>query len=83
MWIFIILLVVITIIFISFNSDRQKQIQKIDSEGGMRKKYSILINHLCGSRGEILRQSGSTIIVGASSIGGTTNFIITAIFGSI
>ena len=83
MWIIIILVVIVLIVLFSFNSDRQKQIQKIDSEGGMRKKYAFLIDYLCGSQGSILRQSGSSIVLGASSIGGSTIFTLIQTFGSV
>lgn len=83
MWIIIILVVIVLIVFFLFDSDRKKQIQRIDSEGGMRKKYAFLIDYLCGSQGSILRQSGSSIVLGATSIGGSTLFTLIQTFGSL
>lgn len=83
MWIIIVIVVIVIVVLFNFNSDRNAQTNKIDREGGMRKKYSELIEHLCGSKGEVLRQSGSSITIGASSIGGSTLFILTQTFGNL
>lgn len=83
MWFIIIIVIIVIVVFYKFNSDRNSQIDKIDREGGMRKKYSQIIEHFTGSIGSILRQSGSSITIGASSAGGTTLIILTQTFGSI
>jgi hypothetical protein len=83
--IWIIIIAVIVIIMSKFFYDRNQQATKIVKEGGMKKKYSKLIDYLLSgdSRAKIYYESPSSITLGASSIGGTVLFILTQTFGKL
>lgn len=84
MWIVIILLIVALIIG-KFFYDRNQQAAKIAKEGGMRRKYRILIEHLMSgdSRSRIFQETSDTITVGLSNMGGSTLFVLTQTFGKL
>ena len=82
LWIVIIAIVVI--VMIRFASDNNKQANAVAKQGGMRKKYAVLINCLTeGQNCRILQEGGTYIRVGSISAGGSTIFDFTQTFGTI
>lgn len=86
MWIVIILvilLIIINLLFSRSNSIDKNVASKIQVEGGMTKKYSFLVEQFTGSRGKVVRVDKTSIIIEATSIGGTTLIILTHTNGQI
>lgn len=83
--IIILVITVIIYIIIKFLSDVNRQKGNIRREGGMQKKYQILLNHILSadSKARIIRVTDDSITAGVQSIGGTTLFILTQTFGNI
>ena len=71
MWTYII--IIIGLIIIKFLYDTAKQSSKVKSEGGIRKKYNVLIEHfLSGLEGcRILQESNTFVSVGVSGPAGS------------
>lgn len=80
---FIITLVVL--ILIKFIYDSAKQSGKIKSEGGIRNKYSILINHLLEGHPDcrIYQETNTFVSVGVSSAAGSTMYYIFPSYGNV
>ena len=74
MWTFI--LVIVAFVVIKFLIDMSKQGSQVAAEGGMRQKYRVLIDHLMSGdpRSSIIREDRTAVLVGMSSIGGSTTF---------
>lgn len=83
MW--VLLLLIIGFIVAKFLYDRNKQSQRIQSQGGMRIKYNKLISELMegNSRTRIINETPDSITVGLISSGGETIFILTESFGTL
>ncbi len=83
MWIFII--AIILYIMFRFFRDLEKQKRKIAIEGGMRIKYSTLVNYMLSGHQncKVHQESADSILVGAVSYGGQTSFELIQTFGSI
>lgn len=83
MWWFIIAIVA----FIAFNfiSDSNAQSNAVAQQGGMRKKYSVLVNHfLAESKHCRIVQENSTFIrVGTANPAASTYFDITQTYGTV
>ena len=79
------ILAIITFIILRFFYDINKQASKITKEGGMRTKYTELIEILLDidPRMRIFRETASSISLGVSSSGGTTMFYITQTFNKV
>lgn len=83
MWRFIIILLVF--IVIKFIYDTVKQSAKIKNEGGVRKKYAILINHfLSGHKQSQIFQDDNTLVsVGVMGIAGSQIYFISPAYGNV
>lgn len=83
MWTFIIVLV--AFIIIKFIYDNIKQSSKIKTEGGIRKKYSVLIDHLISSheRSRILQDTNTFVSVGIIGPTGSQIFHIYPTYGNV
>ncbi|MBJ10685.1 MAG: hypothetical protein CMP66_04410 [Flavobacteriales bacterium] len=68
-----------------FFRDLEKQKRKIAIEGGMRIKYSTLVNYMLSGHQncKVHQESADSILVGAVSYGGQTSFELIQTFGSI
>lgn len=80
MWIIIIsvvILIMVNLLFSRSNLKKKTANQKIQTEGSMTKKYAYLIDQFTGSRGKVVREDNTSIIIEASSIGGTITITLT------
>lgn len=66
-------------------NDCNEQANAVAKQGGMRKKYSLLVDYLLSTsdRCRIMKESGTYITIGVVSPGGKTIFDMTQTFGSI
>lgn len=80
-----VILIVIGIILFKFLTDLNKERNKLDAQGGMKEKYDYLIDKILSGHPNcrILDEKKQTIIIGVSSIGGTTTFTLMQTFGSL
>ena len=83
MWTFIIVLV--SFIIIKFIYDSVKQSSKVKSEGGIRKKYSVLIDHLLSGheRCRILQDTNTFVSVGIIGPAGSQIYHIYPSYGNV
>ncbi|MDE6033106.1 MAG: hypothetical protein K2G15_03985 [Muribaculaceae bacterium] len=83
MWRFFIIL--LAFIVIKFIYDTAKQSAKIKKEGGVRKKYAILINHfLSGHKQSQIFQDDNTLVsVGVMGIAGSQIYFISPAYGNV
>lgn len=83
MWTFII--VVLAFIIIKFIYDSMKQSSKVRSEGGIRKKYSVLIDHLlsCHENCRILQDNNTFVSVGIIGPAGSQIYHIYPSYGNV
>jgi hypothetical protein len=83
MWTFIIILI---LFFVGrFIYDTAKQSEKISREGGIRRKYSVLINHLLEGRPDcrILQEDNTFVAVGVCGAAGSTVYYIYPSYGNV
>jgi hypothetical protein len=80
MW--IVISIIILVVIISFLSAVNKQGKRVLKEGGMRHKYQILIDLLLNEdpKIKIYRITNTSVIIGLSSISGSTFFTINQTF---
>jgi len=86
MGIFLIIIAVIVVgIIIKFAADSTKQSSEVKSQGGMRKKYATLINHILRSdpKAKIFQEENTFISAGVSGIAGSTIFYIQQTYGNV
>ncbi len=86
MGIFLIIIAVIVVgIIIKFAADSTKQSSEVKSQGGMRKKYATLINHILSSdpKAKIFQEENTFISAGVSGIAGSTIFYIQQTYGNV
>lgn len=83
MWGFIITIVVL--IVIKFIYDTVKQSSKIAADGGIRKKYSTLVEHFLSSHPNcrIIQEANTFVSVGVSGAGGSQVFSIYPSYGNV
>ncbi len=83
MWTFIIIVVVF--IVGKFLFDSFKQSEQIKSQGGIRKKYSLLVQMLLEAdpRAKIIQESNTFIIIGISGPAGAQSFLLQQTFGKL
>lgn len=83
MWTIIILIVVG--ILIKFFYDKNNQKQHVVRQGGMQHKYRKIIAYIKSgdSRTRIFSDTGDSLTLGVSNMGGTTLFIISQTFGRV
>lgn len=83
MWGFIITIVILFII--KFAYDTVKQSSKIRKEGGVRKKYAILVNHFLSSheRCRIFQDTNTMVSVGVSGSAGSQIYYIYPSYGNV
>ena len=78
-------MVIVAFVVIKFLIDMSKQGSQVAAEGGMRQKYRVLIDHLMSGdpRSSIIREDRTAVLVGMSSIGGSTTFDVVQTFGNV
>jgi len=83
MWTLLILIV--AGILIKFVYDMNKQKQHVAKQGGMQHKYRILIKRIKDGdpRAKIYKDTGDSVTIGLSNMGGTTLFIVTQTFRQV
>lgn len=83
MWTFIIIVVVF--IVGKFLFDSFKQSEQIKSQGGIRKKYSLLVQMLLEAdpRAKIIQESNTFINIGISGPAGAQSFLLQQTFGKL
>ncbi|MBD5372388.1 MAG: hypothetical protein HDR75_03465 [Bacteroides sp.] len=83
MWRFFIIL--LAFIVIKFIYDTAKQSAKIKKEGGVRKKYAILINHFLSShkQSQIFQDDNTLVSVGVMGIAGSQIYFISPAYGNV
>jgi hypothetical protein len=83
MWGFII--VIIALIAIKFIYDTAKQSSKIKSEGGVRMKYAILVDHFLSGdeRCRIFQEDNTLVSVGISGPAGSQIYYIFPSYGNV
>lgn len=84
MW-WIIIIGIVLIIIIKFTSDNNKQASAVAKQGGMRNKYKRLVDFALEGQehSHIVREDGTSIVVGCSSNGGSTYIEIVQCFGDV
>ncbi len=84
MW-WIILIAIVAYVIIKFAIDSNKQADAVVKQGGMRKKYKTLVNHLLSGhpQARIVQETATFLNIGVSNMGGTTSFFITQTFGTV
>ena len=84
MWRTIIIAIIAWNLF-RFFSDFSKQKEKMEKIGGVKKKYSTLINTILSgdSKCRIIQETSTFIRIGVSGISGSTLFDITQTFGTV
>lgn len=83
MWTYII--IIIGLIIIKFLYDTAKQSSRVKSEGGIRKKYNVLIEHFLSGheRCRILQESNTFVSVGVSGPAGSQIYSIYPSYGNV
>lgn len=84
MW-WLIIVVIFGWSIIKFLKANNEQASSVAKQGGMRKKYRTLVNHFLSGRSDcrVVRETGTSIVVGSSSAGGSTYFDIVQTFGTV
>lgn len=79
------IIVVVVFIVIKFIYDSVKQSNDIASQGGVRRKYSVLINHILSGHenAKIFQETNTFVSVGVSGIAGSTVFFIQQTYGNV
>lgn len=81
------LLVIIIVLFIitKFTRDLNKQANAVAKQGGMRNKYRTLVEYAISGhpQSKTVHEDGTSIDIGCSTPGGSTNFSIIQTFGSV
>ncbi|AEE50687.1 hypothetical protein [Haliscomenobacter hydrossis] len=83
MWTIVILAVVAYIL--KFLYDRGQEIEKVNQEGGMLKKYEVIINRIlaCNPNAKFFKVAPASVTLGLSGLGGTLIFTLTQAFGKL
>lgn len=83
MWTIVILAVVAYII--KFLYDRGQEIEKVNQQGGMLKKYEIIINRIlaCDPSMKFFKVTSASVELGVLGLGGTLVFTLTQAFGKL
>lgn len=81
----VIVLALITFMFIQFFKDVNKQSKHLQKEGGMKRKYNVLVNHLLSidPGGRIIDETKSNITIGYQGASGCITFDIIQTFGTV
>lgn len=84
MW-WIIIIGIVVIMLVKFTNDSNKQANAVIKQGGMRKKYKILISHILNqdANARIIQESNTLIAIGLSGISGSTVFFISQAYGKV
>lgn len=84
MW-WIIIVAIILFSIVKFAMAYNDQADSVAKQGGMKKKYSVLVNNILNadSHCRIIQEGSSFIRLGAVSPGGSTIFDLTQTFGSV
>ncbi len=84
MW-WVIILAIITYMLFCFFSDRKNDLNQIKQVGGVRKKYSTLVNSILSSdpSAKIMNETSDSITIGSSGSSGSTLFFINQVFGNV
>lgn len=83
MWTFII--AIVAFIILKFIYDSVKQSSEVKAEGGIRKKYSVLINHFLNSheRCRVLQDSNTFVSVGIIGPAGSQIYHVYPSYGNV
>ena len=78
-------LLLVAIIVIKFLYDTFKQSSDIKAEGGVRRKYSILVNHFLSGdqRCRIFHESNTLVSVGIAGAAGSQIYYISPAYGKV
>ncbi|MCH5308364.1 MAG: hypothetical protein J1E58_00780 [Prevotella sp.] len=79
------IILVIILIVGKFLFDSMQQSDKMKSEGGVRKKYKVLVDSLLAAdpRNKIFQETNTFVSVGISGVAGSQIFNIQATFGTV
>lgn len=80
-----IIIIVIAFIVIKFALDANKQADSVIKQGGMRKKYRVLIDNLLSGNenSKIFSETTTFVSLGVRGLGGSTIFNIQQTFGTV
>lgn len=83
MWFFII--IIIALIVLKFVYDTATQSSEIKAEGGIRKKYSFLVDYFlsCDKRSRIFQENNTFVSVGVSGLAGSQIYYIYPSYGKV
>jgi len=81
----VLVVIVIVIIIVVFISKNKKQNEHIAKQGGMKKKYSELIDYIASqdNRVKIINETGNSVLLGLNTVGGNTTFHLVQTYGDI
>ena len=79
------IIAIVLFFILRFLFDTWQQSRKIKSEGGLRKKYAILVDYIlsCDSKSKIFQETNTFISVGVSGLGGSQIFNICPTYGNV
>lgn len=79
------LILIVAIVIIKFLYDTFTQSSKIKSEGGVRRKYSTLVNYFLSSdqRCRIYQETNTFVSVGISGAAGSQMYYISPAYGNV
>ena len=79
------IIIIVAFILIKFLYDTFQQSNKIKSEGGIRIKYSKLVDHLLSadSRSRIFQETNTFLSVGITGAAGSQIYYITPAYGNV
>lgn len=82
---FIIIAIIVVAIIVKFAFSSAKQSREIKSQGGIRNKYSTIIDYIlsCDPNTKIFKETNTLVSVGASGIAGSQIFYIQAAFETV
>lgn len=77
--------IIVVIMIIRFAKDSYRQSDKVTKEGGMREKYSTIVNWVLKSHpdAKVSNETNTAIMVGVKGVSGTTIFDIVQTFGTV
>lgn len=79
------IIAIVVFIVIKFIFDSVKQSNEVASQGGVRKKYSVLIDHILTGHenARVFQETNTFVSVGVSGIAGSTIFYIQQAYGNV
>lgn len=85
MTLLIVIGIVAIVMIFNFAKDSYEQSEKVTKEGGMRKKYAIIVDWVLASHSEakIFYETSTSITAGVRGPSGTTTFDIVQTYGTV